>query len=214
VCQKCSFASRSCGILLLAPVASITVTKRIHPPRRVRLGWSDHLLIFYKEKTPVALCTRTSWEGVVLLLLEGSQLSRAQNTLAKVTLTYKVRIKHRKNYSSLYRVSGVMETSGVIGFQGVAGFSGVIGVAVVVGVSGVKRRLKKGRSALAEKCRSSGFYTIMSLTETSWLRLRFGISKDIDPLKAKHNLPMVRDFSIADCNHMLESSINHRINIR
>jgi hypothetical protein len=31
----------------------------------VRLGWSDHFLIFYKEKTPVVLCTRTSWEGVL-----------------------------------------------------------------------------------------------------------------------------------------------------
>jgi hypothetical protein len=43
----------------------------LHPPRRfgciVRLGWSDHFLIFYKEKTPVALCTRTSWEGVYSL---------------------------------------------------------------------------------------------------------------------------------------------------
>jgi hypothetical protein len=35
----------------------------------VRLGWSGHFLIFYKEKPPVALCTRTSWEGVLSLLI-------------------------------------------------------------------------------------------------------------------------------------------------
>jgi hypothetical protein len=33
-----------------------------------------------------------------------------------------------------------------------------------------------------------------------------GISKEIDRLKSQYNIPMVREFSIADCDHVLEQS--------